>query len=364
MQVKDILQKTTDFFRNKGFESPRLETELLISSALHWERMKLYLNHEQPLSEAEVSACREFVRRRASGEPVAYIVGHKGFYKHSFRVTPAVLIPRPETEGLVEEALKWAASQGFARTRAVNKSALAESAAPAATAGGAAPGATAGGAAPGAAAGAAAAPTVDGPAGAEANHRAAGASAAGAATVGDALRIVDLGAGSGCVGISMLAALPSAKLFSCDISDEALKVAQTNAQDIGVLDRATYLTKDAAVVQLSDLTMTIGGAADIVLANPPYIAEDDPEVQDSVRKFEPHAALFSDDHGYAHIKSWAQTAARIARAGAFVMFEIGHEQGARARQIFEGLGEFENITIEKDLAGLERFIRATKRQTN
>jgi len=291
MQVKDILQKTTDFFRNKGFESPRLETELLISSALHWERMKLYLNHEYPLTEAEISACREFVRRRATGEPVAYIIGHKGFYKHSFKVTPAVLIPRPETETLADEAIAWGKKNG-------------------------------------------------------------------------ATRVVDLGTGSGCVGISVLAELPEARLFACDISEDALRVAEENARDIGVLDRATYLAKDAAVIQASDLKMTIGDLADIVLANPPYIAEDDPEVQDSVRKFEPHQALFSEEHGFADIKSWCATASRIGRPGAFVMFEIGHEQGARAAKIFEENGSFENIKIEKDLAGLERYIRASIRQTN
>ena len=291
MQVKEILQKTTDFFRNKGFESPRLETELLISSALHWERMKLYLNHEYPLTEEEMTACRDFVRRRATGEPVAYIIGHKGFYKHSFKVTSAVLIPRPETETLVDEAITWGKKNG-------------------------------------------------------------------------AERVVDLGTGSGCIGISVLAELPETKLFACDISEDALKIAEENAREIGVLERATYLAKDATLVQASDLKMTIGGLADIVLANPPYISEDDPEVQDSVKKFEPHQALFSAEHGFADIKSWCATAARVGRPGAFVMFEIGHEQGARAAKIFEDNGSFENIKIEKDLSGLERYIRASIRQTN
>ena len=99
------------------------------------------------------------------------------------------------------------------------------------------------------------------------------------------VRVADLGTGSGCVGLSMLAALPTSKLFACDISGDALKVAEENAVTIGVLDRATMLEKDATLVQASDLSLTIGGLADIVLANPPYIAEDDPEVQDNVRKF-------------------------------------------------------------------------------
>lgn len=292
MQIKEILQKTTDFFRNKGFDSPRLETELLISSALRWERMRLYLNHEYPLTEEELNACREFVKRRATGEPVAYIVGHKGFYKHSFKVTPAVLIPRPETESLVEEALTWA-KKNCAQAR-----------------------------------------------------------------------VVDLGTGSGCVGISVLAELPDAKLLAVDISDAALAIAQTNAEEIGVNDRSTYLNKDAAMLDASVVKSTLGELADIVLANPPYIAQDDPDVQDSVRKFEPGVALFSDENGFSHIRAWARTAARIARPGAFIMFEIGHEQGARAKEIFAATTDYENVQIVKDLAGLERFIRATRKMEN
>lgn len=292
MQVKEILQKTTDFFRNKGFESPRLETELLISAALHWERMKLYLNHELPLNDEQVSACREFVRRRATGEPVAYIVGYKGFYKHSFKVSPAVLIPRPETEEMVDEAIKWAQKNS------------------------------------------------------------------------PEARVVDLGTGSGCIGISLLAAIPESKLLAIDISEDALAVASSNADEIGVLERATYLAKDAAVLSAGDVSVVLGGLADVVLANPPYIAEDDPEVQDNVRKFEPSVALFSEEHGFADIKSWCTTIARIARPGAFVMMEIGHEQGARAVALFEAANAFENITLVRDLAGLERFVRATRRQEN
>ncbi len=292
MQIKEILQKTTDFFRNKGFDSPRLETELLISSALQWERMRLYLNHEYPLTEEELNACREFVKRRAAGEPVAYIVGHKGFFKHSFKVTPAVLIPRPETESLVEEATAWARKNCSSP------------------------------------------------------------------------RVVDLGTGSGCVGLSVLAELPQAKLLAVDLSDAALAVAQSNAEMIGVNDRATYLSKDAATLDGSEVKIILGDLADIVLANPPYISEDDPEIQDSVKKFEPAMALFSEANGFAHIRAWSQTAVRIARPGAFIMFEIGHEQGAQAKEIFEANTQYENVQIIKDLAGLERFVRATRKQEN
>jgi release factor glutamine methyltransferase len=84
-----------------------LDTELLLAKALNWNRIEVYMRYEYPLSDAELQACRELVRRRISGEPVAYILQTKDFFKSSFFVSPAVLIPRPDTELLVETALSW-----------------------------------------------------------------------------------------------------------------------------------------------------------------------------------------------------------------------------------------------------------------
>lgn len=104
--VKDIVKKTTDFFTEKGIESARLDSEILIARALGWERLQVFLKFDYPLTDDELERCRESVRRRARGEPVAYIIGEKGFYKNTFKVSPAVLIPRPETELLVDEAVR------------------------------------------------------------------------------------------------------------------------------------------------------------------------------------------------------------------------------------------------------------------
>jgi release factor glutamine methyltransferase len=106
MKLKEVLDKTTQFFKDKNIESARLDAELLLAHGLKLERIQLYLKFDQPLSEAELATCREFVRRRVLGEPVAYILGTKGFYGYSFHVNSAVLIPRPETEHVVEAALE------------------------------------------------------------------------------------------------------------------------------------------------------------------------------------------------------------------------------------------------------------------
>jgi len=102
--VRDILFKTTEFFQSRGIATSRLDAELLIAEALGFDRLKLYLNLDRPLTEAELEHARAFVRRRASREPVAYILGRREFLSRTFEVAPGVLIPRPETELLVEQA--------------------------------------------------------------------------------------------------------------------------------------------------------------------------------------------------------------------------------------------------------------------
>ena len=106
MIIKEVLDRTIQFFKDKKFESARLDSELLLSHALGLKsRVDLYLKFDQPIKEEELVKCREAVRRRAAGEPVAYILGQKGFFGFDFSVNKNTLIPRPETELLVEKAL-------------------------------------------------------------------------------------------------------------------------------------------------------------------------------------------------------------------------------------------------------------------
>lgn len=103
--VKRLLEWTTDFFKGKGIESPRLEAEILLSTAIGVKRIELYTNFESEPNEAQRTRFREFVKRRGAGEPVAYLVGFKEFFSISLKVDRNVLIPRPETERLVLETL-------------------------------------------------------------------------------------------------------------------------------------------------------------------------------------------------------------------------------------------------------------------
>ena len=104
MTTREILQKTASWLAGKGFESARLEAELLLAHLLSTDRVGLYVDPDRPLTGEEIDAYRDLIRRRAGGEPVAYLTGQREFFGLQFEVTPAVLVPRPETEMLVDRA--------------------------------------------------------------------------------------------------------------------------------------------------------------------------------------------------------------------------------------------------------------------
>lgn len=107
-----LLRWTTEFFEKKGIANPRLDTELLLAHCLDLDRVGLYLNYDRPLSQVELDAIRPLVKRRGQREPLQYIVGTTEFWSLEFNVTPDVLIPRADTEILVEEALSHAEPSG------------------------------------------------------------------------------------------------------------------------------------------------------------------------------------------------------------------------------------------------------------
>jgi release factor glutamine methyltransferase len=284
MNLKEVLDRTVQFFKDKKIETPRLDTEILLTEALGYKnRVDLYLKFDQPLKDEELVKSRDFVRRRSQGEPVAYIIGKKDFYGYTFQVNDNVLIPRPETELLVEEALKWIQKNG-----------------------------------------------IDNP------------------------KILDLGCGSGCIGITLLKKIPNATLVAVDKSAEALQVAKQNAQNLQVGDRAEFVHSDSLDLKFDAKTF------DLILSNPPYIAEDDPNVQAEVKAFEPEMALFADDNGFQALKAWAKHAAPWLKEKAWMGFEMGATQGPTMKEYFSSLKIFDEVRIVKDLAGLDRHIVGEK----
>ena len=237
MKLQEVLEKTIQFFKDKKLDTPRLDAELIISHVLKCQRIELYLKYDQPLKKEEVDLSREFVVRRSKGEPVAYLTGQKDFYGFTFLVNKNVLIPRPETEHLVEDTLEWI----------------------------------------------------------EKNEKS-----------DQPIWIADLGAGSGCVGLSLLKKLPNAKLLSLEISAEACEAIRMNAEKLGVSDRLILIQQDVSLVSQDVLLKNEISGFDVVVSNPPYIAKDDLNVQESVKIFEPHLALFAENNGMQLIEKWSQ----------------------------------------------------------
>lgn len=291
MTLKEILDKTTAFFRDKKIETPRLDAELLLAHGLKLERIQLYLRHDQPMKEEELVILRDLVRRRSQGEPVAYILGTKEFFGFPFEVNPAVLIPRPETERLVEESLAWAKNKK------------------------------------------------------------------------PDLKVIDLGCGSGCIGLTLLKKLPEAQLLAVDLSDAALEVAQRNAKALEVSDRVLFLQADAAnenLVMSNFKNFMRQETIDILVSNPPYIAASDTSVEDNVKKFEPSSALFAEDEGLALLKQWSRIYGQHLASEGLMLMEMGMSQGDEMGSHFANLALFNEVRVIKDLSGHDRVIRGVK----
>ena len=258
------------------------------------ERIQLYAQFNKPLGDAELEKCREAVRRRAKGEPVAYIVGHKWFYQSQFLVDANVLIPRPETEMIVEEVLKF-----------VEKNKI------------------------------------------------------------ESPRILDLGAGTGCIGFSIVTELKKknvdSSVVSVEKSEGAFGILQKNKEHLGLGESTADpgATKGSGVQLIKSDVMTLSlkefGEFDIIVANPPYIDLKDPEVASDVKAFEPHQALYAEQSGFQDIFNWSQHLFPSLKPGGLMIFEMGYTQGTKSLEHFQKLG-FKNALVLKDLSDRDRFV--------
>lgn len=283
MKTKEVLDKTIQFFRDKKMENARLEAEWLIGAGLGLDRVQLYLKFDQPLRDDEVIKLREMVKRRISGEPLAYITNSRGFYGLEFKVTPDVLIPRPETEILVEKTLDYLK-------------------------------------------------TLD----------------------QESISVLDLGTGSGCIGLTIAKKDPRVFVKLVDISPGALSIAKENAENLKVTERCQFY--EAKADQFLDQSEEV---FDVILANPPYIAPTDTHVEIDVKAFEPHTALFAAE-GTSLLKLWSQSAIAKLKPKSLMMMEMGFDQGTQMKEFFQNFKCFSKIEIIKDLSGHDRVISGEK----
>jgi release factor glutamine methyltransferase len=283
MNIRTILQRAVRDLNLSGSPSPRLDAELLLMHGLKIDRLQLCAHPEREIPEEEAAAFAKRVERRSLGEPVAYIIGEKEFWSLRFEVGREVLIPRPETECLIEELLRFYRPPG------------------------------------------------------------------------DGLRILDIGTGSGAIGVVLARELPAARVGATDISVAALSVARRNALTHGVADRMDFFE--------GDLLAAISGNFDIICSNPPYI----PDVQygllpAGIRDFEPREALIAGPDGLDFYRRIIREGAHRLKAGGRIFLEIGEGQKEQVEALFREEVGYRDVDCRKDYGGTDRVVLARKRE--
>lgn len=255
--------------------TPTLDARLLLESTLGHDHSYLVAHSEETLQDAQWLRFQALVARAAAHEPIPYLTGVAPFFGRDFKVTPAVLIPRPETELLVETAIEWAVARG-------------------------------------------------------------------------AIRIADVGTGSGCIAVSLAAALPRAVVVAGDMSSAALRVAADNI--------AAYVPDRVQLVQTSLLAAMAPGL-DLIVANLPYVADEEwPALPDGVKLFEPAVALRGGEDGLDLIRALLPEACQRLASGGLILLEIGWQQGDSARRLARELLPSASIEIRRDFAGHDRLV--------
>jgi release factor glutamine methyltransferase len=266
---------------------------------LNCDRAYLYAHPERDLSAEERTRYDHALTERSAGIPAQYITGHQEFWGMDFIVSPAVLIPRPETEHVVETVLRLAASviAGGEEDRDHR------------------------------------------------GHREAPGKSA------QSLRIVDVGTGSGCITLALAKELPLAEIYATDTSAAALEVARANAARHQIPARIQF--------QQADLLQGLDSATfDFVVSNPPYVGEsEEDQVQLEVRKFEPRKAVFAGPTGFEVIARLIPQAYAVLKPGGWLVMEIS---GAVAEKVRAALSGWAEVQLAPDLQGIPRVAAARK----
>ena len=307
-----ILKWTEQYFKDKGIESPRLDAEVLLAHVLEKQRIYLYVHFDEPLQPAELAAYREMIKQRVLRVPVAQILGEKEFMGLTFKVTADTLVPRPDTEILVQAAVE--------RLKAMK--------------------------------GEAKAPEDEALADGEEASSAANRDEAAADVSQEPLRIADIGTGSGAICLSVLRYLAGTVADTVDISPAARAVAEENAASLGLADRVTFHTGDL-------LQPLVGMTFAAILSNPPYIPEADiATLAPEVRLKEPHTALSGGRDGLDFYRRLAKEAPAMLVPGGFMAFEVGIHQAEPVAALAKANPLIARTEILPDYAGIDRVVVA------
>jgi release factor glutamine methyltransferase len=318
VDVRTALKRGIAELRDANVPSYTLAAELLLLHVLGCDRAWLYAHPEEVIPGLDAHRFLSLILRRAEGEPTQYITGKQEFWGLDFEVTPDVLIPRPETEHVIEVALDRLALREI---RAGRKQTL----------------------------------------------------------TGQSLQIIDVGTGSGCIAIALAKELPGARMVATDISAAALAVARRNAARYAFADSIRFvecnLLCDASnskaatsvvgaqhAVPLQGMVSSTGAVDsrpfDLIVSNPPYVGRNEKNsLMREVRDHEPEVALYGGQEGYELYAELIAQAGQHLKSGGIFVLELGHNSLPAVKPLLD-LPHWTNVGVTRDLAGIDRVIAA------
>jgi len=307
--VLDTIEKGTAYLEKKGIEDARRNMQLLITHQIGCSRIELYMQFDRQMQESELVPLREKLKRRGDGEPLQHLLGTVEFYRREFKTDARALIPRPETEELVSIILKHPYLQ-IDRTEEEAPTPVNEEA--------------------------------------ETTDLSAEALAKEEELRSDQIRVLDMGTGSGVLGLSLAGELGGRcqEIVLADISPDALALASENALLLG--------TPRHTLCETSLFSHLEGEKFHILAANLPYIAETDRSKLSAEVLRDPDSALFGGKDGLDILRDFIQQAPSHLHPGGMIALEIGYDQASSVEQMLQEAG-FADIATHKDLNQIPRF---------
>lgn len=281
--LKDVLARATLQLEGGAVLRPQVEAERILEHATGLSRVELYLTHERVLAADELELVEITIKERLTGKPLQYILGRQQFRHLDLVCREGVLIPRPETELLVEAALFELRKYGCPRT------------------------------------------------------------------------VVDIGAGTGAIAVSIAYEYEQATVYAADVSEEALNLTGENARANGVEGRVHAVVSDV-FSGLDD----VKGQVDIVVSNPPYIPRGELATLQREVQFEPRAALDGGEDGLDFYREIVQQSPGFLKPAGALLFEIEIGQSSAITALLKDAGCFTDIEVLKDYQGIDRIITARK----
>ncbi len=296
--IKSVLEWTLGHFESKGTQNPRLEAQWIVSAATGLSRIELYTNYDLPLEQEQLGKVRDGIKRRLAGEPLQYIVGKAAFRRLEFMVRTPVLIPRPETEILVDVVLKELErlSQSYEGDSSSSSEPIA--------------------------------------------------------------RVLDIGTGSGCIALSLVHEANLTDVIATDISEEAIALATENAQVLGYGDspRLSIIQDNLADSLLKEVANH--ASFDIIVSNPPYIPTSElDELPQEVAEYESHKALDGGEDGLDTFREIVAQAKVLLKPGGMLACEL-HEDTLGAAKDFCAQQGFVDVNVHEDLTQRPRVVSA------